>query len=51
MLHSLGDIGEHFSHVFETHFVPNTEKEREYPDDAVVRHAYHEQMKRLNMAC
>lgn len=44
-LHLLEDIGRHFSHVFETHFVPNAEKEKEYPDDTKVRHMYYQKMK------
>lgn len=30
------ETGRHFSHVFETCFIPNAEKERKYPDDAEV---------------
>lgn len=41
----LEDIGLHFSHVFQTHFVPNAMKEREYPEDTAVRHAYHRRLK------
>ncbi|KAI4462321.1 hypothetical protein MML48_5g00018399 [Holotrichia oblita] len=28
------DIGRHFSHFFQTHYVPNAEKEKEYPEDS-----------------
>lgn len=43
-LSQLEDIGRHFSHIFATHFVPNAEKEREYPADTTVRHMYYQKM-------
>ncbi|XP_023014893.1 F-box only protein 21 [Leptinotarsa decemlineata] len=39
------DVGRHFSHFFETHYVPNAEKEKEYPADKKVRHKFHHQRK------
>lgn len=38
------DLGSHFSHFYETHFVPNAEKEKEYPEDSSIRHMYHEEL-------
>lgn len=35
------DIGRHFSHFFQTHYVPNAEKEKEYPEDGEVRQRFH----------
>lgn len=35
------DIGRHFSHFFHTHYVPNAEKEKEYPQDREVRYKFH----------
>lgn len=39
------DVGRHFSHFFETHYVPNAEKEKEYPADKKVRHLYYQRKK------
>ncbi|CAG9854707.1 unnamed protein product [Phyllotreta striolata] len=39
------DVGRHFSHYFETHYVPNAEKEKEYPADKKIRHWFHHQRK------
>ncbi|XP_056630248.1 F-box only protein 21-like [Diorhabda sublineata] len=39
------DVGRHFSHYFETHYVPNAEKEKEYPADKKIRHWFHHQKK------
>ncbi|CAH0554702.1 unnamed protein product [Brassicogethes aeneus] len=39
------EVGRHFSHFFETHYVPNAEKEKEYPADKKVRHMFYQQMK------
>ncbi|KAG5867912.1 hypothetical protein JTB14_024748 [Gonioctena quinquepunctata] len=39
------DVGRHFSHFFETHYVPNNEKEKEYPADKKIRHWFHHQKK------
>nr|CAI5841008.1 unnamed protein product [Callosobruchus analis] len=39
------DVGRHFSHFFETHYVPNAEKEKEYPADKKVRHLFHQRKK------
>ncbi|CAH1155846.1 unnamed protein product [Phaedon cochleariae] len=39
------DVGRHFSHFFETHYVPNAEKEKEYPADRQIRHWFHQQKK------
>lgn len=36
------DLGKYFSHFFHTHFVPNEQKEEEYPEDAAIRIAFHE---------
>lgn len=38
------DLGSHFSHFCETHFVPNAEKEKEYPEDANIRRMFHEKL-------
>lgn len=35
------ETGRHFSHFFHTHYVPNSEKENEYPEDKQVRMLYH----------
>jgi hypothetical protein len=40
-LHSNKDLGRHFSHFFNNHFVPNAEKEREFPADKRVRHKFY----------
>lgn len=39
---AIEDIGRQFSHYFRTHFVPNEQKEKNYPDDAQVRHHYYQ---------
>lgn len=36
------DIGRHFSHFFESHYVPNAEKEKEYPGDKQFRYRWHQ---------
>ncbi|KAJ8920050.1 hypothetical protein NQ315_011703 [Exocentrus adspersus] len=41
-IHLNDDVGRHFSHFFETHYVPNAEKEKEYPADRKVRHMYYQ---------
>lgn len=41
----LVDISKHFSHAFDSHFVPNEHKEKEYPRDSAARHAYYQNMK------
>ncbi|KAF5303229.1 hypothetical protein FQR65_LT19010 [Abscondita terminalis] len=41
------DLGRFFSHFFETHYVPNAEKEKEFPADTDVRHMYHKKLKGL----
>ncbi|KAK4876142.1 hypothetical protein RN001_012564 [Aquatica leii] len=41
------DLGRYFSHFFETHYVPNAEKEKEFPADTDVRHMYHKKLKGL----
>ncbi|KAL3270063.1 hypothetical protein HHI36_009121 [Cryptolaemus montrouzieri] len=38
------DVGRHFSHFFHTHYVPNANKEREYPQDKEVRLAFHAEL-------
>ncbi|KAF5272115.1 hypothetical protein FQA39_LY01198 [Lamprigera yunnana] len=38
------DLGRYFSHYFETHYVPNAEKEKEFPDDKDIRYAFHKKM-------
>ncbi|XP_060528394.1 F-box only protein 21-like [Cylas formicarius] len=40
-LHLNDDVGRHFSHFFQTHYVPNAEKEKEYPEDQRVRFRFH----------
>lgn len=35
------EVGRHFSHFYLTHYVPNAEKEMEYPADKEIRLRYH----------
>ncbi|KAK9886099.1 hypothetical protein WA026_014888 [Henosepilachna vigintioctopunctata] len=35
------DVGRHFSHFCQNHYVPNANKEKEYPQDKAVRLTYH----------
>lgn len=43
-LYLVEDIGRHFSHFYQTHYVPNAEKEKEFPTDTEVRHLFHYRM-------
>lgn len=46
-LHLNEDIGRYFSHFFETHYVPNAEKQKQFPEDAEVRNTFYKQFKGL----
>lgn len=43
-LYLIDEVGRHFSHFYKTHYVPNAEKEREYPEDRKVRLKFHIQL-------
>lgn len=43
------DVGKYFSHHNRTHYVPNANKEQEYPYDKEVRLSYHEGFLNLQM--